>query len=412
MAGNSLSVTQTGLQGVETAMQAVSDNLSNAQTTGFQAESVEFATLLGEFVAGSPLGGGVTVEGINRDFSQGAIVQSNSPTDLAIQGNGFFVMQDASGNTTFSRNGQFVIGAGGTLTGFNGSQVMGFPVSAAGVPTGVLGPIVVPQGLLAPTASTKTTLSGNLDATSAVLSGAINPADPTTYNTSVSVQVFDSLGNSHVLTYYFQNTGPSVGPPPNEQWNWLATLDGSATGLAGNTGSFGFDTAGQLVIGGTPATPLTAAITGAANLSLNLDFTALTQFAGSTAATGAADGNPVGRPLGVQVDDKGIVSVAYSNGSTVKIAQVAVATFPSTQGLALSNGGVYMQTTASGQPTIATAGAGAAGTIRPSSLENSNVDTTSQLISLVVLQRSFQANAKALQTEDNILGTVIQLQTT
>jgi len=412
MAGNSLSVTQTGLQAVDTAMQAISDNLANAQTDGFESEAIEFATLLGEFIAGSPLGGGVTVQGLKRDFSQGAIVQTGSPTDMAIQGNGFFVFQDSSGNLTFSRNGHMTVGPTGDLLSFNGSQVMGYAVNAAGKPTGILGPIVIPQGLLAPAASTQSSLSGNLDAGSPVIAGPINPADPTTYDTSVSVQVFDSLGNSHVLTYYLQNAGPVAGPPPTEQWNWTATLDGSAAGLANNSGSFNFDVNGNLVAGGTPGAPLTATIAGAANLSLNLNFNALTQYGGATAATGTADGNAVGRPSGIQVSNTGLVSISYSNGQTVNIAQVAVATFPSEQGLQLTDGGVFQQTQNSGQATIATAGAGSAGSIQASALESSNVDTTSQLVSLVVLQRSYQANAKALQTEDNILGTLMQLQTT
>src|SRR5208282_6538918 len=106
MAGDSFSITQTGLQGIETAMQAVSDNLANAQTNGFQSESVDFGTLLGEFVAGNALGGGVAVEGISTDFSAGAITQVNSPTDMAIQGNGFFVLQNpGSGLQSYTRNG-------------------------------------------------------------------------------------------------------------------------------------------------------------------------------------------------------------------------------------------------------------------------------------------------------------------
>ncbi|MBV8358162.1 MAG: flagellar hook basal-body protein [Deltaproteobacteria bacterium] len=116
---DSLSINQTGLQAVETAMGAVSDNLANAQTTGFNAESIEFAALLGEFIAGSPLGGGVNSVGVNRDFSQGSIVQASSPTDLAIQGNGFFVFQNSSGDTTFSRNGAMSIGNNGDLLAFN-----------------------------------------------------------------------------------------------------------------------------------------------------------------------------------------------------------------------------------------------------------------------------------------------------
>jgi flagellar hook protein FlgE len=410
MAGDSLNVTQTGLQGIETAMQAVSDNLANAQTTGFQSESVNFETLLGEFVAGNALGGGVSANGVSRDFAQGGITQANSATDMAIQGNGFFVLQDSSGAQTFSRNGQVVQGADGTLLGFNGFQLMGYSVGSNGSPNGTLAPILIPQGALAPSASTTSSLSGNLDATSPVISGAINPADSTTYSTSVSVQVHDSLGNSHVMTLYFQNAGPGVAPAA-ENWNWTATLDGSATGLTNNSGTVGFDTNGKIVSGALPGSALTATIAGAANLSLDLNFSGLTQFASGSAATGTADGNAVGRPQGVSIDNNGVVAVSYTNGQTVKIAQVAVATFSNVQGLQLGNAGAYVQTAASGQPTIATANSGSAGSIRPNALENSNVDTTSQLVNLVVLQRSYQASAKALQTQDSILGTLMQIQT-
>ncbi len=409
MAGSSLTVTETGLQGVETAMQAVSDNLANAQTTGFHSESADFATLLGEFVAGNALGGGVTTTGITRDLSEGAITQTNSPTDMAIQGNGYFVLSDASGALSYTRDGQTQVSSNGTLVGFNGDSVMGYSVNAAGVSSGVLGPIAIPQGVLAPTASTQTTVSGNLDASTPVIAGAINPANPATYSTSVSVQVYDSLGNSHVLTYYYQNAGVGVAPVA-ETWNWTATLDGSAVGLANNSGVIGFDNTGAIVAGAKPALPLTAAIAGAANLSLNLDFSGLTQYAGGTAATGSADGNAVGRPEGVQIGDNGGVSISYSNGQTVNVAQVAVATFPSEQGLQLGNG-VFNATANSGVATISTAGSGAAGTIQANALESSNVDTTSQLVNLVVLQRNYQANAKALQTEDSILGTIIGIQT-
>ncbi len=409
MAGSSLTVTETGLQGVETAMQAVSDNLANAQTTGFHSESADFATLLGEFVAGNALGGGVTTTGITRDLSEGAITQTNSPTDMAIQGSGYFVLRDSSGALSYTRDGQTQVSASGTLVGFNGGSVMGYSVNAAGLSSGILGPISIPQGVLAPTASTKTTVTGNLDAASPVVAGPINPADPSTYSTSVSVPVYDSLGNSHVLTYYYQNAGPGAAPVA-ENWNWTATLDGSAAGLANNNGSIGFDNTGAIVSGAVPGVPLTATIAGAADLSLNLDFSGLTQYAGGTAATGNADGNAVGRPLGIQIGNSGVVSVSYSNGQTVNVAQVAVATFPSEQGLQLA-GGDFVATTNSGPATISTAGTGGAGDIQANALESSNVDTTSQLVNLVVLQRNYQANAKALQTEDSILGTIIGIQT-
>jgi flagellar hook protein FlgE len=409
MAGNALTVIATGLEGVETAMQAVSDNLANSQTTGFEAESVDFSTLLGEFVAGNALGGGVTATGVTRDLSEGAITQTNSPTDMAIQGNGYFVLNNPAGSQDFTRDGQTQVNATGQLVGFNGESVMGYAVNAAGVATGVLQPISIPQGVLAPTASTQNTITGNLDSASPAIAGAINPANPATYSSSVSVQVYDSLGNSHVLTYYYQNAGPGVAPAA-ENWNWSATLDGSAVGLANNSGTVGFSSSGAIVSGATPALPMTATVAGAANLSLNLNFSGLTQYAGGTATSGTADGNAVGNPQGVQIGSNGMVSVSYSNGQTVNVADVAVATFASPQGLQLTNG-VFSATASSGVATVSTAGSGAAGTIQSNALEGSNVDTTDELVNLVVLQNTYQANAKALQTQDSILGSILQIQT-
>jgi flagellar hook protein FlgE len=409
MAGGTLSINQSGLQAVETAMNAVSDNLANANTTGFNAESVAFSTLLGDFVDGSPLGGGVDSVGITRDFSQGSIVQATSPTDLAIQGNGFFVLQDSSGNTTFSRNGAMSVGNNGDLLAFNGSQVLGYAVNSSGATAGVLSPIVIPQTANAPGASTQLALSGNLDSTSPVITGAINPADPTTYSSSMSVQVYDSLGNAHTLSFFFQNAGSGNG---GENWNWTATLDGSTTGLGGNSGTLGFNASGNIVTGGTSTAPLTATPAGAKPLSLSLNFSALTQYAAAAAVTGTADGSAVGQPQNVQVNNNGLISVSYSNGNVVNVAKVAIATFPALQGLQLTNDGVYQQTVASGTPTITTAGVGSAGSIQASALESSNVDTTQQLVSLVTLQRNYEANAKALQTTDNMLEDLMGLQTT
>jgi flagellar hook protein FlgE len=409
MAG-SLSITQTGLEAIDTAMSAVGDNLANAETTGFDSQAVDFGALVGEYIDGSPLGGGVETTGITTDFSPGSITQTNSPTDLAIQGNGFFVLQTSAGQT-FTDNGAMTIGNNGDLLAFNGSQVLGYAISRSGAAAGVLSPIVVPQTALAPSASTTVAASGNLDASSSVISGAINPNDASTYNASMSVQVYDSLGNAHVLTFFFQNAGAGSSSG-TENWNWTATLDGSSSGLTGNTGTITFGSNGEVVSGGTPSTPLTATPAGAAPLSLNLNLGALTQYGATSAVNGTANGNAAGQPEGVQVSSTGTISVSYSNGQTVNVADIAVANFPSLQGLQLTNGGVYQQTQASGAPIITTAGAGSAGTIQSSALENSNVDTTGQLVDLVVLQRNYEANAKALQTEDNILADLMQLQTT
>lgn len=404
-----LFISQTGLQALNTALETVSDNLANSNTTGFQSESANFETLLGSLVGDNAIGGGADVTGINRDFSQGAIVQASSATDLAIQGNGFFVLTDPAGNTYYSRNGNFTVGADGNLTGPDGTQVQGFALNPSGTASGVLAPITIPQGPLAPTASTKIAVDGNVNSASPVVTGAIDPTNPATYSASVSSQVFDSLGQSHTVTFFLQNAGPSTATPPTEQWNWLATFDGSTTGLGGNTGSLQFDNSGAVTTGGAGG-PLTVTPTGASPLSLNLDFSMLTQFAGGNTPTATADGNAVGSPLGVQIDNSGVISVSYSNGQTQKVAEVALATFPSEQGLSLTTGGFYQQTGNSGTPTVSSAQSGSAGSIQSGALESSNVDTTTQLVNLVAFEKSFQANAKGLQTADNVLTTLNQLQ--
>ena len=316
--GSSLSVTQTGLQAVEDAMGAVSDNLANAGTDGFKSQELDFETLLGEFIDGNALGGGAVAGGVSTDFSEGALVQTNSTTDLAIQGNGFFMLQEGSGATDYTRNGNMTIGNDGSLLAFNGANVMGYAVNSTGVSSGVLSPIVIPQGALAPTASSTVGLTGNLDAGSAPITGTIDPTNPATYTSSASVQLYDSLGNSHTLTIYYQNAGPTTSTPSTDQWNWTATLDGSATGLTNNSGSIQFNSAGAVVSGGTPSSPLSATVAGAAPLSLGLNFAQLTQFGTASSLSGTADGNAAGQPVGVSIDSDGGVSVTYSNGQSLQ----------------------------------------------------------------------------------------------
>ena len=410
--GSSLSVTQTGLQAAENAIGAVSDNLANSETDGFKSQDVNFESLLGEFIDGNALGGGAAANGVSTDFSEGSVVQANSGTDLAIQGNGFFILQQGSGAADYTRNGNTTIGSDGSLLAFNGANVMGYTVNSSGVSSGALAPIVIPQGALAPTASSTVGLTGNLEASSAPITGTIDPTNPATYTSSASVQVYDSLGNSHTLTIYYQNAGPTTSTPATDQWNWTATLDGSATGLTNNSGSIQFNSAGTVVPGGVPSNPLTATVTGAAPLSLDLNFAQLTQFGTATSLSGTADGNAAGQPVGVSINSDGGVSVTYSNGQRTNVAQIAVATFTAEQGLALDADGTFQQTDASGAPALQTAGAGGAGTLESSALESSNVDVTNQLVNLVVLQQSFQANSKALQVETQTIGSVLELQTT
>src|SRR5579885_145951 len=403
--------TQTGLQAITQALQTSSDNLANAQTTGYKSEDPIFETLLGNQIGDQTVGGGAAVVGLERDFSEGSIIQTGVGTDLAIEGGGFFVYQTASGQQMFSRDGQISVGSDGSLVGPNGFQLMGFNVDSAGNPLGVLQPLVIPTSMIPPTASTQVTMQGNLDSSSPVLSGPINPSDPTTYSYSASVTVYDSLGNSHVVTFFYQNAGPDPANPGDELWNWTATLDGGTTGLANNSGSIDFDSSGNLVIGGTPASTLNATLTnGAANLSLALNFSSLTQFGSASVASGTADGNSASSPSSVSIDSSGLVTVTFENGMTKNIGKVGIATFPSDQGLQLGEGGMFAATAAAGQMTIAAAGSGGAGKLQAGALEESNVDTATELVNLVVLQNAYGANAKALQVEDAMASDITNIQ--
>ena len=411
MAGNSLTVTETGLQGVETAMQAVSDNLANAQTTGFHSESADFATLLGEFVAGNALGGGVTTTGITRDLSEGAITQTNSPTDMAIQGDGYFVLGGSSGALSYTRDGQTQVAANGTLVGFNGDSVMGYSVNAAGLSSGVLGPII-DSARSAGTDRFDQNLrpNGNLNAASPVIAGAINPANPATYSTSVSVQVYDSLGNSHVLTYYYQNAGPGVAPVA-ENWNWTATLDGSAVGLANNSGTRRLRRDGRDGQRRSARAATDCAVAGAANLSLTAQLLRpdpiRRRHRGHRQRRRQCGRTPARRADRQQRHRLDfLLQWANRQRRPGRDRHFSLGTKPPAR-----QWGLLAPPASSGAATISTAGSGAAGSIQANALESSNVDTTSQLVNLVVLQRNYQANAKALQTEDSILGTIIGIQT-
>jgi len=403
--------TQTGLQAIVQALQTSSDNLANAQTIGYKAETPIFETLLGNQIGSQTVGGGAAVVGIERNFSEGSLLQTGVGTNLAIEGDGFFIYQTASGQQLFSRNGQVTIGSDGSLVGPGGFQLMGFGVDAAGNPLGVLQPLMVPTTMIPPAASTKVGMQGNLDSSSPVLSGAINPSDPTTYSYASSVTVYDSLGNSHVVTFFFQNAGPDPANPGDELWNWMATVDGGTTGLTNNTGSFDFDSAGNLVLGGIPAAPLGATLTnGAAPLSLSLDFTQLTQFGSASVVTGTADGNSAASPSSVSINSDGLVTVTFNNGMTRDVGMVALATFTSNQGLQLGQAGMFEYTASAGQATAAIPGAGASGKLRAGSLEESNVDTATELVNLVILQNAYGANAKALQVEDAMASTITNIQ--
>lgn len=409
----SLSTALSGLNGAETALQTISNNLANMNTDGYKSQNTTFADLFyqtyGNSGSGNPIqtGLGVQVTGSSQDFSNGAVASTGVSSNMALSGAGFFVVQNSSGAQTYTRNGDFTTNASGQLTSLGGQLVMGYPVVNGIVSqSGGLQPINVGSGIsAAATATSNFSLTTNL-----------NAATPLNGTFQSPISVYDSLGNSHVLTASYTLTGPNT-------WSYNVTIPSSEIqGGAGSTtqvvtGTLNFDTSGQLV---SPTGPIAFSVgplvDGAANMNLNWQLTdvngnsLLTQTASASSNNATTqDGFAAGVLSSYSVLSDGTVEGTFSNGQTRSIGQVAVASFANPEGLTLDGDSQYSATAASGAAVIGAAGTAGRGTIAGSSVEQSNVDMATQFSELIVYQRAYEANAKAITAFDQMEQATIQM---
>ncbi len=408
------SIPLSGLTASSDALNIISNNLANLNTVGFKDQQANFQDLfyqmLGTTGAGDPIqqGAGTQVGSVDSNFTNGDLQSTGIPTDVAITGNGFFVTQGTDGAYDFTRAGNFSVNAQGDLVTTGGQNVMGYAAVNGVVNTGQgLTPLQLGQGQIsAPAATTTMSQSTNLDASAAVGS---------TYSTPLTV--YDSLGNSHVLTFNYTKTGTNA-------WSYQITLPAADTGGTGNptvvsSGNLTFNSSGNLT---TPAGNITGIsipglADGAATMGLTWDLSAanggatLTQVASasSTSATNQ-NGYASGTLQSYTVNADGTISGAFSNGQVQTIGQIALANFANYQGLELTGGNNYTATLASGQPVIGTAGTGGRGTMTGGALELSNVDISTEFTNLIVVQQGFEANARMVTTFDSITQDTLNLQ--
>ncbi len=420
------SIPLSGLTASSNALSVISNNLANLNTIGFKGQQATFKDLfyqtLGTTGSGDPmqLGAGATIGTVASNFNNGNVDNTGVPTDVAITGNGFFVVADASGAFRFTRAGNFSVDTTGELMTSDGLSVMGYPaVNGVITPAQGLNTINVGQGMISPPVPTsQIQLGSTLDATAAI--GG-------TYSTPITV--YDSLGSSHVLTVQFTKTAANA-------WDYSITIPaaditGAAAPVVVNSGSLAFNGAGQLVStftgpGGTgTATTPPANITGITINNLadganNLTFAwnllgasgvpVLTQVAQkSTTSTTTQNGYGSGTLQKFSIDADGIIQGSFSNGQTQAIAQIALANFANNQGLQRLGGNDYQSTLASGAPVIGAANTGGRGAISGGALELSNVDISKEFTQLIVTQRGFQANARVVTTFDQITQETINL---
>jgi flagellar hook protein FlgE len=416
MAVGSFSAGLSGLNANATYLSVIGNNLANINTIGYKTSAVSFADLVSQNVGGTSInpmqvGLGVVTGSISPVFSQGAIENTREATNVAIQGNGFFVVRGEAGNA-YTRAGNFTFNADGELVTTDGWRVQGYTQvdQATGdvLTTGGLTDIVVPPGVLrAPVATTNIRAQINLDAGAAVTGAA---------NYSSSFQVFDGLGSPHVVTIDFQKTAAGA-------WTYTASVpqadvDGGAGTFQLATGALTFDGTGQLT---APAADvvLTAPATwanGATGNNITWDITpppadkpALTSFAAaSQMATPLQDGIAAGVVSDISIDTDGNIMAKFGE-EQMAIGQIALASFNNPKGLAKLGANRYGESQAAGLPNVGTAGTGGRGTLIGSAIEQSNVDIATEFTQMILAQRGYQANSRTITVSDEVLVETLQL---
>jgi flagellar hook protein FlgE len=398
---------QQGLSGLNAAaknLDVIGNNVANAGTVGFKQSQTQFADVYANSLTGaggSGVGIGTKVAQIAQQFTQGNITSTNNPLDIAINGGGFFRM-DTGGEVTYQRNGQFQLDRMGFIVNPTGARLTGYTANAAGVlSTGSPAPLSINTADLAPRVTSEVGAVLNLDSRSTSLAAAsFDMNDPTTFHSSTSVSVYDSLGNQHSLQTYYVKTAPGT-------WSVFASTDGAAATAAG---TLSFDSSGAL----TTAMPFTipvAVTTGAATpFNVDVDFTGSTQFGSSFSVnTLNQDGYTSGRLAGFNIGADGVLLGRYTNGQSAVLGQVVLASFANPNGLQPTGNNMWAETSTSGTPLVGTPDSGNLGVLQSSAVEDSNVDLTAELVNLITAQRVYQANAQTIKAQDAVLQTLVNL---
>jgi flagellar hook protein FlgE len=416
----------SGLNASSKSLDTIGNNIANSGTVGYKAGSTQFADVFAASLNGAgaaPVGLGARVSTIVQQFTQGNISVTNNPLDIAINGGGFFQVDDGQGGTQYSRNGQFQLDKNGFIVNAQGLQLKGIMAvngvvspGSPNVPLRLFDPSQSltgsPQATGTSTGATGVQANINLDSRLPAIALPFNYADPTTYNQSTAVTTYDSLGNPHTYSMYFVKTAANA-------WDVYATVTNPAGAVPtfqnlGAAGSLAFNTSGQLTSG-----PIAAAISDAdlgyagavLPMAFNLNFSGSTQFGSAFAVnTLLQDGYAAGTLAGFQIGNDGTVLGNYTNGQSQVVGQTVLATFRNPQGLQPLGNNVWAQTPDSGESILGTPGSsGQFGVLQSAALEDANVDLTAELVSMITQQRVYQANAQTIKTQDSILQTLVNL---
>ena len=403
----SFNIALSGLTAASTDLNITSNNIANANTTGFKRSRASFADV---YAAGAKslntgaIGDGVRLASTSQQFAQGNITTTNSNLDLAISGDGFFTLNSPDGYS-YTRNGTFSVDKNGDVVDDTGRALQVFPpLAIGGFNTGALTNLNLQTSSSAPNATTLGQVILNLPASSTPPTIAVfDPNDPQSYNQSTTTSVYDSLGNRFNATFYFIQTAT-----PN-QWQVGMTVDGTQVGAPQN---LFFSDTGLVTtpVGGDITFPAFTPPSGAQPLNLTFNFGKSTQYGSQFGVNSITqDGYATGQLSAVSIDNGGVVSAVFTNGRSTQLGQLAIGNFPNPQGLRQLGNTSWSEAFASGNVVLGQAGTAGFGQIQSGALEQSNVDLTTQLVQLITAQRGFQANAQSITTENQITQTIINI---
>jgi flagellar hook protein FlgE len=416
------SIPLTGLDAESKALNTIANNLSNMNTTAFKSQRAEFANLfyqqIGATGAGNPIqmGAGTCVAATHTDFTQGTISSTGSSTDIALNGSGFFVVNHG-GVMQYTRAGSFTLGADGTLTTQAGDAVLGFPAAAGAVNTNApIAPITIPVGQVEqPKATTQFSMTANLDA-----SAPLNTSFPS------QITVYDSLGIAHTATVTYTRAS-------NTDWNYsigLPNAEFAGGACVPATGTLTFDSSGnlsQITTGGVTSAvgpgagssvPVSFAglADGSANLAMQWNLLGssgtpnISQVKADSAISATLqNGYTSGQYDGFNINSNGDVEVSFLNGQKLVVGRIALANVTNQQGLQVLGDGNYATTLASGAAVVGASGTAGLGSFQDGGLEGSNVNISAEFSNLIIAQRAFEANSKAVTTFDSVTQETIQM---
>jgi flagellar hook protein FlgE len=459
----SFNIALSGVSASQRDLDTTANNIANVNTVGFKESRAEFGDVYASSLLSSgrtKVGDGVLTQEVSQQFSQGSLGFTNNALDMAITGNGFFatVPDLTSRDFSFTRAGQFKLDNNNFVVNSAGNNLLGFPVNpdgtSASVALSTTVPVRVPDSSGSPQKTSEVDLRFNLPAGDQVKDpAAFDPSDPLTYNAATSVTIYDSLGDSHIMTYYFVKDRD---PTAVNEWYVAAAVDDNLVDMANADGSDSDPATAVNSLGANSGNAVSAAklrfsdggdfigiesADGVAQLDRKIITEALgdvvlangsdasqtiavdfnldpvganpnepTQFASAFEVTSLEqDGLPVGRLTGIDISPDGLVRATFSNGTSEPIVRVALVRFANEQGLTQQSGTSWKESILSGEALAGEATTGTYGDINSSALEQANVNLTTELIDMIIAQRNFQANSRALEVNNQLNQTILNI---